>query len=172
MNPGGLYGQARPENFPNVNDYRNSVVAEMMKNLNYVNIFNHGIGEVQELLKENESPKEEFNVSYLTAFSVLVREPDDNMSPTVHQLVASLSLQAKSLITTLKLEKLSVKELQVFTNCSPKSKQLFIKQYISPCIEMGVVTKTHLDNPHHPQQKYYLTDLGLAVLKQLEKENE
>ena len=37
MNPGGLYGQARPENFPYVNDYRNSVVAEMMRTLNYVN---------------------------------------------------------------------------------------------------------------------------------------
>ena len=53
MNPGGLYGQARPENFPRVNDYRNSVVAEMMKNLNYVNMFNHGIGEVQDLLKKD-----------------------------------------------------------------------------------------------------------------------
>ena len=31
MNSSSLYGQARPENFPHVNDYRNSVVAEMMK---------------------------------------------------------------------------------------------------------------------------------------------
>ena len=77
MNPGGLYGQARPENFPNVNDYRNSVVAEMMRTLNYVNMFNHGIGEVQDLLRENENPPAEFNVSYLTAFSVIVKEAED-----------------------------------------------------------------------------------------------
>lgn len=75
MNPGGLYGQARPENFPHVNDYRNSVVAEMMKNLYYVNMFNHGIGEVQDLLKENQSPAAEFNVGLVTAFSAIVREP-------------------------------------------------------------------------------------------------
>ena len=75
MNPGGLYGQARPENFPHVNDYRNSVVAEMMKNLNYVNMFNHGVSEVQDLLKENQSPAAEFNVNLVTAFSVIVREP-------------------------------------------------------------------------------------------------
>lgn len=61
MNPGGLYGQARPENFPHVNDYRNGVVAEMMKTLNYVNMFNHGVGEVQDLLRENNSPAAEFN---------------------------------------------------------------------------------------------------------------
>ena len=72
MNPGGLYGQARPENFPHVNDYRNSVVAGMMKTLNYVNMFNHGIGEVQDLLRANENPEAVFNVSYLTAFSVYV----------------------------------------------------------------------------------------------------
>jgi ATP-dependent DNA helicase RecG len=78
MNPGGLYGQARPENFPHVNDYRNSVVAEMMKNLNYVNMFNHGVSEVQDLLKENQSPVAEFNVNLVTAFSVIVREPEDD----------------------------------------------------------------------------------------------
>jgi len=78
MNPGGLYGQARPENFPHVNDYRNSVVAEMMKNLNYVNMFNHGVSEVQDLLKENQSPAAEFNVNLVTAFSVIVREPEDD----------------------------------------------------------------------------------------------
>lgn len=76
MNPGGLYGQARPENFPHVNDYRNSVVAGMMKTLNYVNMFNHGIGEVQDLLRANENPEAVFNVSYLTAFSVVVKDEE------------------------------------------------------------------------------------------------
>ena len=79
MNPGGLYGQARPENFPNVNDYRNSVVAEMMRTLNYVNMFNHGVREVQDQLHENENPPAKFNVDYLTAFSVIVRESDDDV---------------------------------------------------------------------------------------------
>ena len=36
-NAGGLYGNAKPENFPNVNDYRNPIVAEAMKSLGYVN---------------------------------------------------------------------------------------------------------------------------------------
>ena len=70
LNPGGLYGEARPENFPNVNDYRNSVLAEMMKTLNYVNMFNHGIREVKSLLAENGNPAPEFKVDYITAFAV------------------------------------------------------------------------------------------------------
>ncbi|MCR5644884.1 MAG: putative DNA binding domain-containing protein [Bacteroidales bacterium] len=172
MNPGGLYGQARPENFPHVNDYRNSVVAEMMKNLNYVNMFNHGINEVQELLRENANPEAEFNVNYLTAFSVVVKDEDENShSLTVHlfaaKLVTSLSPQAKALIISLKDAKMTASELQLVTSLSPKSKQLFRKQFIYPSIEAGIVAMTYPDNPRHPQQKYYLTELGQAVLKAL-----
>ena len=171
MNPGGLYGQARPENFPHVNDYRNSVVAEMMKTLNYVNMFNHGISEVQLLLKENQNPEAIFNVNYITAFSVVVRD-DDNQgySSTIHQLFTNLSTQSKSLIISIKKSQLSTSELQLFTNCSPKSKQLFIKQFIAPNIENGILTMTHPENPHHPQQKYYLTELGLKIYEMLNKE--
>ena len=169
MNPGGLYGQARPENFPHVNDYRNSVVAEMMKTLNYVNMFNHGISEVQELLKENNSPEAEFNVNYVTAFSVVIRDEDVAYNTsTVHQLFTNLSTQDKSLIINLKEQQLSTSELQLFTNCSPQSKQLFIKQVITPNIENGIIAMTHPETPHHPRQKYYLTELGLKILEMLQ----
>jgi len=172
MNPGGLYGQARPENFPHVNDYRNSVVAGIMKVLNYVNMFNHGIGEVQDLLKANNNPEAIFNVDYITAFSVVVKDEENaNFSPTVHQhvteLVTNLSSQAKSLIMSFKEEKMTASELQLVTNLSPKSLQLFRKRFIYPSIEAGLVAMTHPDNPRHPQQKYYLTELGLEVLKLL-----
>ena len=169
MNPGGLYGQARPENFPHVNDYRNGVVAVMMRVLNYVNMFNHGIGEVQDLLRANENPEAEFNVSYLTAFSVIVRDPGEEVfSLTVHQLASSLSPQSKSLIISLKDSKMTSSELQLVTSLSPKSKQLFRKQFIYPSVEAGLIALTHPDNPRHPQQQYYLTELGLAVLKVLD----
>ena len=168
MNPGGLYGQARPENFPHVNDYRNSVVAEMMKTLNYVNMFNHGINEVQDLLRANENPEAVFNVTYLTAFSVVVKEGEEDVfSLAVHQLFTKLSPQVKSLIHSLKDGEKSSPELQLVTNCSLKSKQLFIKQFIVPALEAGLIERTHPDNPRHPRQKYYLTKLGHAVLEVL-----
>ena len=43
VNPGSLYGNARPENFPDVNEYRNSVIAEALRVMGYVNKFNRGI---------------------------------------------------------------------------------------------------------------------------------
>ena len=73
LNAGGLYGNARPENFPSVNDYRNPLVASAMKTLGYVNMFNRGVGQVQIDLKENGNQPAEFNVNLITAFKVEVK---------------------------------------------------------------------------------------------------
>ena len=43
LNAGGLYGEARPENVPTVNDYRNPIIGEAMRGMKYVNMFNRGI---------------------------------------------------------------------------------------------------------------------------------
>ena len=72
LNPGGLYGNARPENFPSVNDYRNPLVASAMKTMGYVNMFNRGVGQVQTDLKENKNKPALFDVSLITAFKVNV----------------------------------------------------------------------------------------------------
>ena len=71
-NAGGLYGNARPENFPKINDYRNPIIAGAMKSLGYVNKYNRSIGQVQKELSENGNPKAEFDVNLLTAFAVTV----------------------------------------------------------------------------------------------------
>ena len=74
MNAGGLYGNARPENFPKINDYRNPIIAGAMKTLGYVNKYNRGIGQVQKELSSNGNPKAEFDINLLTAFAVEVRK--------------------------------------------------------------------------------------------------
>ena len=73
LNAGGLYGNARPENFPRVNDYRNPLIASAMKTMGYVNMFNRGVGQVQTDLKENGNPPAEFDVNLITAFKVDVK---------------------------------------------------------------------------------------------------
>ena len=73
-NAGGLYGNARPENFPTINDYRNPLIASAMKTMGYVNMFNRGVGQVQTDLKENGNPPAEFVVNLITAFRVNVTD--------------------------------------------------------------------------------------------------
>ena len=82
MNAGGLYGEARPENFPMVNDYRNPIVAEAMKEMKYVNMFNQGVKRVQDMLRENGNQEAAFDVSKLTVFCVEVRENEEGETTT------------------------------------------------------------------------------------------
>lgn len=72
MNHGGLYGRANEQNFPKVNDYRNIVVAEAMKVLDFVNRHSRCVLRVQKELKANENGEAEYDFSYQTA--VMVKE--------------------------------------------------------------------------------------------------
>lgn len=56
QSPGGLYGEATPENFPTRNSYRNPVIAEAMKSLGFVNRFGYGVQRAQALLSQNGNP--------------------------------------------------------------------------------------------------------------------
>jgi ATP-dependent DNA helicase RecG len=71
-NTGGLYGAARPDNFPHQNDYRNPVLAEAMKILGYVNRFNRGIATAQRALLVNGNPEAVFKYDLPLQFGVTI----------------------------------------------------------------------------------------------------
>lgn len=183
MNPGGLYGQARPENFPLVNDYRNGVVAEMMRNLAYVNMFNHGVNDVQELLKENNSPAAVFNVDLLTVFSVIVKEPDEANLPKLAQAdnaeyesIANKLKQKcpsigkvmpKQLLAMLNVCKHEATLAELMNALSASSRRTFVRNIINPTLEANLIQLTHPENPRHPQQKYILTEKGKELLSSI-----
>ncbi|MCC7380875.1 MAG: putative DNA binding domain-containing protein [Deltaproteobacteria bacterium] len=61
LNPGGLYGDIRVEDFPGATAYRNPVLAEAAKTLGFVNRFGRGVPRTQEAMDKNGSPPPEFN---------------------------------------------------------------------------------------------------------------
>jgi ATP-dependent DNA helicase RecG len=71
-NAGGLYGKARPENFPKENDYRNPVLAEATYNLGYVNRFNLGVQRAIASLIKNGNPEPVFEYKDPISFSVIL----------------------------------------------------------------------------------------------------
>lgn len=72
INPGGLYGEVTPQNFPNASDYRNIVIAEAMKTLGYVNRFNYGIKRAKAELLKNGNGEPIFDLSLMTKFKVTI----------------------------------------------------------------------------------------------------
>jgi ATP-dependent DNA helicase RecG len=62
-NPGGPFGAVSPENFDQVNDYRNPSLAAAMKTLGFVNRFGRGIERMRLQMRRNGNPAPEFEVT-------------------------------------------------------------------------------------------------------------
>lgn len=64
-NPGGPFGVVNEKNFgqPHLADYRNPTIAEVLRNLDFVQKFGFGIQNAKDLLMANGNPAPEFNVS-------------------------------------------------------------------------------------------------------------
>jgi ATP-dependent DNA helicase RecG len=62
QNPGGLFGELAPEQFPQSTAYRNPILAEAAKALGFVNRFGRGIHVAQRELEKNGSPSAEFDL--------------------------------------------------------------------------------------------------------------
>ncbi len=75
QNPGALYGEASPANFPRQNAYRNPVIAEAMKTLGYVNRYGSGIERAQAALKASQNPEATFFFEDTYFLATLKRRP-------------------------------------------------------------------------------------------------
>lgn len=75
QNPGGLYGEASPENFPRVNAYRNPIVAEAMHVLGYVNRFGRGIARAKRAQLENGSAEPAFDFQTSHFLAIIPKHP-------------------------------------------------------------------------------------------------
>ncbi len=77
QNPGGPFGQVNRQNFgqPGVTDYRNPHLAEVMKNLRYVQRFGVGIPIARRELEKNGNPPLEFVVEDAHILAIVRRHP-------------------------------------------------------------------------------------------------
>jgi ATP-dependent DNA helicase RecG len=169
MNPGGLYGNANPENFPTVNSYRNPVIAEAMKVLGYVNRFSRGIVRVQEELLENGNSKATFDFSKRTVFEVIVTNSvqhesivREDLGAYIHQVAPQVTPQVLRLLKVIK-EDSSRNELQ--EKLGLKDKKNFNERYLNPSLAKHLIERTIPETPNSPLQKYRITRDGMAVLK-------
>ncbi|WP_026904674.1 Fic family protein [Pedobacter glucosidilyticus] len=159
MNPGNLYGNARPENFPNVNDYRNPVIAEALKILGYVNRFSRGVARVKEELLENGNGVAEFDFSKVTVFEVKVpisshylAFTDPVTDPFTDPVIQLLKLLAQG--------ELSSSEMRARLGIKHRA------NYIHPAISLGLIVQTIPEKPNSRLQKYKLTERARKYLSE------
>ena len=160
MNAGGLYGEARPENFPSVNDYRNPLVAEAMRVMKYVNKFNRGITRVKEMLKDNGNPQAEFDVNTITAFRVNIHAATESDSSQGHKSGTSQGTSQgashdcktidEKIIEFCRIPR-SLAEITEY--CGFKDRRKFRERYLNPLLGTHI-QMTIPDRPTSRFQKY------------------
>lgn len=170
VNPGGLYGNARPENFPFVNDYRNPIVAEALKVLGYVNRFNRGIARVQKELIQNGNGAANFSVNNITVFSVSVPR-----ALTVNDGVNTVKTEDEVLFSSLRLSDKAVKMLSMCLFGSFSQGELLagigitnqtnnVKNHIRPLIREGLIVKSNKRSSEKRTYLFTITEKGRAYL--------
>lgn len=195
VNPGGLFGNATPVNFPNVNDYRNPIIAEALKVYGYVNKFNRGIAKVQAELTANGNGLAVFSLDKETVFEVKVAKalysliPKDevpsnetNISSNQEKDAGHINPEYVELFTQLK-STLSARSLLVLTMCSNEEltkKAIFdnlgitnqtnnVRSHIDPLINNGLLAMV-MSKTSSRYQKYFTTTLGKEFLTFINRE--
>lgn len=160
MNAGGLYGKARPENFPHVNDYRNPIIAEALKSMGYVNMFNRGVSRVKELFEKNGNPEVKFNVDKITVFEVVGEASKVARAIGKDDLGAIHAGRRKVNPSQTEINKLldycvnprSMTEILHYMGYTNRSK--FRIKYIVPLLEQKKLVMTLPDRIQSKRQKY------------------
>ena len=75
QSPGGLYGEVTRDTLNRRNSYRNPVLAEAMKSMDYVNRYGYGIQRAEELLRANGNPAPDFQIDDKVFLVTVRRRP-------------------------------------------------------------------------------------------------
>lgn len=168
VNPGGLYGNARPENFPDVNDYRNPVIAEALRVMGYVNKFNRGIARVQKELVDNGNGKAIFTVDKITVFAVNVTNAKANNvsnDPNTALEVKDLVFSGKSLIVLRLCSTGRRTKKELLISVGVTNQTINYRNIISPLISAGCIAPIEEDKERKRNMRYTATEKGLEYLK-------
>ena len=166
VNPGGLYGNARPENFPDVNDYRNPVIAEALRVMGYVNKFNRGVARVQKELVENGNGRATFTVDKVTVFSVNVTnaKADSINAGLIEAEELVFSDKSLKILSLCELATHTKKEMLIMIGVTNQTAN--VRSIINPLIQAGCLAPIEEDKSKSRNVRYATTARGLEYLRQ------
>ena len=149
------YRESRPKNFPTVNDYRNPIIAEAMRGMKYVNMFNRGIQRVKNMLRENGNPEPNFNVSKVTAFEVMVHPSMSlNLVTDGEKVTKSATKSTETMNEVLAFCTQERTLTEIMRHLELKHSSNAKSRYVDPLIEGGFLEMTIPDKPNSRNQKY------------------
>lgn len=196
--PGGMYNGQIVQDLPIEDissDRRNPILADVMAQLDYMEKRGSGLTRICNETKALDGYRDDlkpvfksttnqfmtiiYSIEYDTKGNEVVTNTEISKGETVtkqslsnHQVIAKLSLSIPNIGDLLRkmISPMSAKNMRHF--CGQKDSTYFKTNVINPLITEGLVAMTHPDSPKSPTQKYYLTDLGKALLKNETNDNQ
>ena len=196
--PGGMYNGQIVQDLPIEDissDRRNPILADVMAQLDYMEKRGSGLTRICNETKALDGYRDDlkpvfksttnqfmtiiYSIEYDTKGNEIVTNTEISKGETVtkqslsnHQVIAKLSLSIPNIGDLLRkmISPMSAKNMRHF--CGQKDSTYFKTNVINPLITEGLVAMTHPDSPKSPTQKYYLTDLGKALLKNETNDNQ
>ena len=161
-------------------NYRNRRIGDFLKELHYTEGRSTGFPKIRKALRQNGSPEVRFetddNNSYFLAHldihTEFLKELEAGTTPqAIPQAAPQATPKETPKATPKALELLRVLKQgpktrsEMMESMNLKDVMNFFKNYISPALEAKYIAMQYPDSPKHPNQKYYLTDLGKSLLR-------
>ncbi len=87
----------------------------------------------------------------------------------VQETQIELNYNITRLLSSIQKDQISVKDLM--DRLHLKGRDNFLKLYLNPALQVGLVCRLFPDSPRHPKQKYRLTAKGLALWRTLHRQD-
>lgn len=156
-------------------DRRNSILADVMAQLDYMEKRGSGLKRIcnetrsLESYKEDRKPKFKSSSShFITTIYSMEYDPEvTKQSSSSNQVEGTSRRQVRGqvlrLIKVLNKEDLPVRVLMEKLELNSRDK--FLKNYLTPALEAGLVEMTQPNSPNSPTQRYVLTEEGRKLLE-------
>ncbi|MBR5653300.1 MAG: hypothetical protein IKX22_04395 [Prevotella sp.] len=79
------------------------------------------------------------------------------------QPMVQVTVQLQRLVNAIKEDACTVSE--IIRRLQLKGRNNVVVNYLKPAIEGGYVLRAYPDKPNHPNQRYYLSEKGLKLVK-------
>ena len=112
------------------------------------------------------SPSQFMTIIYSVDYTVTGKDTgqvagQDTSNSTSNSTSNNISEKMHRLVGVLKGEMSTQDMMEVM---GMKSRPMFLNSYLNPALKAGLIGRTQPDSPKSPTQKYYLTEMGKALL--------